>query len=191
MASGVPPPPTRAVMIDLETLGTTTKAPIVSVAAVVFDRDTGLMDDVPFFYAKVNVLDYDTLGDKFKMDYATLKWWITQPGFAATFSGTESLRDVMQALVSWFGRRVPRGAEVWCQGADFDFPILKNALLAVGLEVPWHFTNQRDTRTLYALVGRKTLVQPPTTHDALQDCKDQVDMVCQVFRRVEFIPETE
>jgi hypothetical protein len=189
MAASPPPTTTIGVMLDLETIGTNSRAPIVSLAAVVFDKVDGVLEEVPPFYAKVNVECYDDLKDKFELDYSTLKWWTKQPNAASTFDGTNALGDALGNFVSWWRRRVPRSAEVWCQGADFDFPILKNAFKAFKMEAPWFFSVQRDTRTLYSLVGRKTLRQPETTHDALQDCRDQVDMVCQVFNRVEFTKE--
>jgi len=171
-------------MIDLETLGQNPRSPIISIACVLFDRSGDAKDDVPAYYVKIDIRDYDTMKEHFDLDFATLRWWAKQPGFVQTLLGEACLRPALAGLRDWWQKWVPEDTEVWAQGADFDFPILKNAFAVFEMRVPWKFTFQRDTRTLYSIVGKETLDVPKTTHDALQDCKDQVHLVHQVFERL-------
>ena len=63
---------------------------------------------------------------------------------------------------------------LWCNGANFDEPILSTVYHRLGMEKPWRFFNVRCVRTIYSLADIKTGDLGPVTHHALQDCSKQI-----------------
>jgi hypothetical protein len=70
-----------------------------------------------------------------------------------------------------------KGKQVWCNGTDFDFPIIASACKAVGLREPWQYWSKMDFRTLKNLLPKKTYgelkVDAAIKHSALADAKAQ------------------
>ena len=66
---------------------------------------------------------------------------------------------------------------VWCNGMNFDLPILENAFQAVGARTPWSYYNGRDYRTLKGMFPKELVnrlrVKPTVAHDALDDARAQ------------------
>lgn len=170
-------------MADLETLDTEPNSAILSVGALAFTLEGGRVAKIEHFHMKVDPKYYDTDPHGFSISEATLAWWKEKPNYEDMFSGTNDLPTVLLAFCKWWTENFDRKrTQIWAQGADFDFPILKNALKKFGMEVPWDYWNQRDTRTLYSLVvGVRRL---PIAHDALGDCINQVLQVCDAYKRL-------
>jgi hypothetical protein len=63
---------------------------------------------------------------------------------------------------------------IWCQGANFDCPLLEEVFRRANVPCPWAFWQVRDTRTLYdmALIDAKQYAVPPP-HVALNDAIGQ------------------
>lgn len=110
----------KDVMFDLETLGVTASAVILSVGAVKFDLDTDEIDDAGF-YASISI--EDQLSYNRKIDESTLVWWLGQSREAqAVFHEPKQLlADVLDSLTEWLGHNKRC---VWSNGADFDLPTL-------------------------------------------------------------------
>lgn len=169
------------IMIDLETLGTNMKSPILSIGACEFDRTTGVNEENTF-HVKIDMGCYDNLKQAFEIDYATLKWWQEQDNFRNVTDGKETLHGAIIKFKDWFSQFDQEKTQVWAQGADFDFPIFKHACSVFKISIPWYYFNQRDTRTLYAVSpGFKKGKREGVYHDALDDCKNQVKDVCRAF----------
>ena len=163
----------KHIMLDLETLGTTADAVILSIGAVCFDLDSTAIDDNGF-YASLTVESNLAAGRRISED--TLKWWMKQPPAAQTVfhEQKDTLTDGLQHLVDWFGGDMDY--YVWSNGADFDLPMLAHALTSVGLPIPWKFWNSRCFRTYKSLPGVKALTLPSmagTKHNALVDAYHQ------------------
>jgi DNA polymerase III epsilon subunit-like protein len=164
-------------MIDIETLGRKAGCVITSIGAVKFNLD-GLADSP--FYCRIDIADAcERLG--LRMDADTVMWWMRQNEAArmeiAAQPGVQ-LDAVLGQFTSWLGEV----DEVWCKGASFDFPILKEAFDRVGVEMPWKYYQERCARTLMAL-------DPPATkgvvsHRADDDAIAQANEVIRILRRV-------
>ncbi|EFO2618384.1 exonuclease, partial [Escherichia coli] len=78
-------------MIDLETMGTNTNAPIVVIGAVFFDPQTGEIG--PVFYIVISLTDAMNTGAV--PDGGTIKWWLKQSSEAraAILTGQVKLKD--------------------------------------------------------------------------------------------------
>ena len=173
------------IMIDLETLGTTADAPILSIGAVQFNLETGFISDITFY--RVVSLESQPLRP---LNRDTLVWWMNQsPEAAAIFTHQpkDSLDDALMAFSSWahnFGR-----VNAWSNGADFDLPMLMHAFAQHGVRPAWEPYNGRCYRTYKNLPGARGEKVPRKGehHNALDDAMYQAVHVCAIHRAL-FMP---
>lgn len=180
------------VMLDIETLGHKSHSVILSIGAVQFDPFTGEVGEK--FHCKVDL--QSSLNQGLKVTASTLLWWMQQSQqardgvFAKEIGGTPMapLHEALQALSEFFTKvrllEISRGQAkpriyTWGKSPRFDQGILEDAYDACGMPIPWDFRDERDVRTLEYLTDFAKsfdLLGPRPTHDALQDCLDQVQM---------------
>ncbi len=170
----------KHVMCDLETLGTTADAVILSIGAVKFDLETGEISDEGF-YRSVSVDSNLERGRRISED--TLIWWFKQPAAAQEVfhEAKEHLSDALVELSDWIGAD---NYTMWSNGADFDLPMLAHAYTQCSVEIPWKFWNSRCFRTYKNLPGAKNVRSEPTgvKHNALSDAYQQAQTVCAVHK---------
>jgi hypothetical protein len=155
------------VMVDLETLGTSSTAVIIAIGAVEFDQKSGKLGRE--FY---RVVDGQSCVDAgMKMDVSTVMWWMKQDTTARAAFEVKGvpLKDALGDLAEW----LPEAASVWGNGATFDNVILSSAYRAVSLEQPWPFWGDRCYRTLKNLRPDVKFAREGTYHNALDDAKSQ------------------
>lgn len=159
----------KHVMLDLETLGTTADAVILSIGAVKFDLDSDKMDDEGF-YASVSI--DSNLDARRRIDESTLVWWMGQSKEAQTVftEPKQTLDGALGALADWFGHNK---RYVWSNGASFDIPMLEHAYRGFGWEAPWMFYNSRCVRTYRSLPAADRVTKPVNDHNALRDAINQ------------------
>jgi DNA polymerase III epsilon subunit-like protein len=171
------------IMIDLETLSTSTNASILTIGAVKFDPFNNEIDrsTCEKFYVKVDLDSCDALGLDVSED--TLEWWSKQSKEAQeeAFSseGRIDIREAFNQLYKfcWGAKRV------WSHGAAFDIVICENIFRKLNKAVPWSFWEVRDTRTLFDL-GIDPQRPPVLKHHALEDAWNQTVGVQNVFQRL-------
>lgn len=168
------------VMIDLETLATSTDAVILTIGAVKFDPfgrdiDEPAMDS---FYVKVDIDSCDELGLVANDD--TIAWWSQQSkeAQAEAFEGDDRvhIRDAFDQLYKfcWGAKRV------WSNGAAFDVPICEHVYRKLNKAIPWSFWSVRDVRTAFDL-GINPNRPPVLAHHALQDAWNQAVGIQNVY----------
>lgn len=163
---------TTDIMIDLETLGTTADAVIVSIGAVRFNLEAGLAAffpcDTDRFYSVVSI---DSQASR-HISAATLKWWMGQNAQAQAVFAERSI-DITLALIGLgaFVLATPGRPNVWSNGADFDLPMLAHAYRQYGVTLPWAPYAGRCYRTYKNLPGARAVTVPRTGehHNALDD----------------------
>lgn len=158
----------KHVMLDLETLGTTADAVIMSIGAVRFDLDGDSLDDEAF-YASVSI--DSNLEQGRRVDENTLIWWLGQPAAQTVFhEPKQSLEAALDALTAWFGEDADQ-LHTWSNGADFDLPMLAHAYRSFGWDAPWKFWNNRCFRTFKNLPGahKTPRIEQGMKHNALDD----------------------
>lgn len=169
-------------MVDCETLGTTADAVILSIGAVKFDLETGVISDEGF-YASVSVESNLAYGRR--IEESTLLWWLKQDTAAQQvfFEPKETLESALQMLTDYIGGQDYR---MWSNGADFDLPMLAHAYSKCGLELPWKYFNNRCYRTYKNLPQAKDLKADHAgiKHNALADALAQAKHVCTIHRRL-------
>ena len=172
--------PTR-VMVDVETLGTEPGAALLSVGAVVFDRD-GVADgpDAEFHVS----VDLESCQDHgLEIDASTLMWWLQQPATAReVLQGGTALPDALYEFTTWYRRQ--NVDELWANSPIFDVSILDRACARVDATAPWSFWELRDYRTLSAVSLAPDLDQEGTEHDALADARHQARVAAATLDRL-------
>lgn len=161
----------RNIMIDIETLGTSRSSLILSIGAVEFDAE-GISKE---FEVNIQPESCEAMG--LTVDVRTVMWWLDQKKEAQDAILTGKKVNLVRALADFSGAFDWKNAIVWCNGADFDIPILENAFDACGVEAPWKYYNKRDFRTLKRIVPQdkyeEIKVDAQIGHKALDDAKSQ------------------
>lgn len=168
------------VMIDLETLATSTDAVILTIGAVKFDPFGSDIKDpkMDSFYVKVDIDSCDELGLVSNDD--TIAWWANQSkeAQAEAFDGDDRIhiRDAFDQLYKfcWGAKRV------WSNGASFDVPICEHVYRKLNKAIPWPFWSVRDVRTAFDL-GINPNRPPVLAHHALQDAWNQAVGIQNVY----------
>ncbi len=145
------------IMIDLETLGTTADAVILSIGAVRFDLDAGLVFDAcgNTFYQAIHID-----GQSRHISQDTLAWWMDQCKDAQrvfTDPNKDILEWVLDNLTAWIDPQPGSQPTVWSNGADFDLPMLNHAYKQHGLVPAWKPYAARCYRTYKNLPGARAI----------------------------------
>lgn len=172
------------IMIDLETLGTTSGCPIVSIGAVVFDRKTGQLSD--WFYSSVG---FEKAREWGQVSQSTVDWWNKQSekARASTDAATcDNVKQMARDFYNWF-QPLSKYAHVWGNGSSFDISILETFLIGQGItEPPWKFYLIRDCRTVEDLstVSKKQFPRQGTHHNALDDAVYQAQYISAMIQQI-------
>jgi hypothetical protein len=182
------------VMLDLETMGVHSDAPVVSIGAVKFDpRGTvGQLGDASdpeykHFHVAVDLYSLEEAG--FRFSGQTLKWWLQQSDAARkALLGTEDnppvhIATALSLFYQWFG---DESLPTWGNGAGFDNVILRNAYERMGGACPFKFSHDRCFRTMKALFPDVPFALPMVAHDAQQDAEAQAFHLQKLFNRINF-----
>ena len=188
-------------MLDLETFGKGNDSVIISIGAVHFCRNEGILDR---FYINVDPADCQKHG--LKIDSSTVLWWmsqsedsrraVTEPKISVgtNLSGDGastrrfSLEEALAEFNDWLhtlaftteeyerileGEDIPMDVAVWGCGSDFDNVLIENAHKALGQEIAWNFRNNRCYRTIKSLWPNVKIKRKGEHHNALDDAESQ------------------
>lgn len=115
----------NVLMIDIETTGKMPGCRVLTIGAFGFDKDGKQVE----FYKR---LDAAKMHDEGLADDAqTIDWWANKPKdvFTEAFGGSDdpatSIGEFKSFCYGNFRMGKDDGFQVWCNGLDFDFPILK------------------------------------------------------------------
>jgi hypothetical protein len=168
------------IMLDIETMGTSTGASIMSIGACYFDRNTGEIGNT--FHLPI---DISTNG---KIDASTVIWWMKQSDAARSKFFDNGKAGHVKAVLAEFADFVKPNCQVWGNGIAFDNVIIRNAYDSLSLVTPWAFWNDRDVRTIVEL-GQAIGIDPKrdfpfdgVKHDALADAIHQAKYVSAIWQ---------
>ena len=165
------------IMVDLETLGTNSNAPIISIGAVAFN----MKEIVSEFYANV---DFDSAVKMGDVDGSTVAFWFKQEKEAREkfFDGAQmSLFEALSKFYD-FVNSIDSLEGVWGNGASFDNTILVNAFTKSGMNSPWPFWKDRCYRTLKNEFPEVPFSRVGVHHNALDDAKSQATHLIEIWR---------
>lgn len=160
------------IMLDIETLGRRPGCKVLSIGAVVFNRN-GLHLD---FYVEVDRNNQGTLHE----DPATLEWWETQNGLLDKLTNGDNRHNLNDAL-GLFNTFIEQSKHtlgeselcLWGNGPEFDNAILQVACAEMGITPNWIHSDNRCYRTLKKIVPNLKITRVGTLHNALDDAKSQ------------------
>lgn len=152
--------------IDLETLGRSPSAPILSVGLVLFN-DTEVLSRHEWFPDIQEQLNAGA-----EPDASTVLWWF-ETADTARLPQVEATRTPVASVLAAIRATLPGGCLVWGNGPSFDCAILAELFRRHGQPTPWEFWNERCLRTLLSLKPGATRVRPATPHCALSDAEAQ------------------
>ncbi len=128
----------RHLIVDIETLGLTVPAPVLSIGAVFLDCSAGLPASMRTWQVKVD--PNKCIGEP---DPKTLDWWSKQ--------SEEARREAFEATpdANPFGKFLGFVREVkptyfWGKSHDFDFGHLGAQIEALGIRPPWTYAGHSD-----------------------------------------------
>ena len=169
-------------MIDLETLGKTSDAVILSIGAVAFNMDGTVGPE----FEKFPKIDEQFVNRK--IEWSTIQWWISQEQAArltiASAPRVLSLEGCLAGLSDFCKDNLDEKFKVWSNGASFDIAMMNHAYDQIGLETPWSYRNQMDCRTIVYLskISTKKYESFGTKHNAIDDCKWQITWTVDAFK---------
>lgn len=165
-------------MIDIETMASQLRQPMIQFAGVYFDPATKEEGQSLEICLDLNLLQ----NAGFRVDKDTLVWWLDQ--------NTSILQDILmrgenpvEALVKI--KKFAKDAKYIWSHSTFDFVILQNHLKVFNLK-PLGHKKQMDINTLVKLSGINTKDYDWTkkTHDALDDCVFQIQYVSDAIQKI-------
>ncbi|EKH2864000.1 3'-5' exoribonuclease [Salmonella enterica] len=179
-------------MVDMETMGNSPDAPIVSIGAVFFDPSTG--NTGAEFYQVVSLESSMSFG--MKPDASTIQWWLKQSSEARSailVDEAMGLRETLELLTDFIAENSANGShtvQLWGNGCSFDNVILRRAYALTDTPFAVPFWNDRDVRTMVEL-GKSVGINPRydipfegDMHNALSDARHQVKYVSAIWQRL-------
>ncbi|MBI0921308.1 exonuclease [Escherichia coli] len=176
-------------MIDLETMGKKSNAPIVVIGAVFFDPQTGEIG--PTFYIVISLVDAMDTGAV--PDGSTIEWWLAQSSEARSAILVDQVK-LVDALIQFreFINEYSdeKFVQVWGNGATFDNTILRTSYERLNIPCPWRYYNDRDVRTIVELgktIGfdaRTVIPFEGVRHHALDDARHQAKYVTASIQKL-------
>lgn len=181
---------TTDLSIDIEALGHHFNAPLISIGAVAFDRETGKLGKS--YYQEI---DIDSAIKSGVVSAGTIAWWIRQNDkpkelFKDTPEALAKKMHIASALQNFSTFYRSLGAPCpWGNGATFDITIIEHAILnsSVGTAVPWIYWKVRDMRTLVETAEMLRSFKADKVrrngvhHNALDDATHQANVICAAW----------
>ena len=181
------------ITFDFETASTAPDAAPMTLGAIVWNRNTDT--DSPFTDDAFSIaIDLRTcVVEGFAFDQETVDWWSRQNEMAkqsVTEDECYGVDTAFQQFTDWIEQMKKKYEAdtvcLWCQGQDFDFPILKTIARKFGLSLPIHQHYFRDCRT-YVL---ETALILADTHSAPEGFAFSVDDILEKpMRAYDLIPK--
>ena len=179
-------------MVDMETMGNSPDAPIVSIGAVFFEPSTG--NTGAEFYQVVSLESSMSFG--MKPDASTIQWWLKQSSEARSailVDEAMGLLETLELLADFIAENAANGShtvQLWGNGCSFDNVILRRAYALTDTPFAVPFWNDRDVRTMVEL-GKSVGINPRfdipfegDMHNALSDARHQVKYVSAIWQRL-------
>lgn len=179
-------------MVDMETMGNSPDAPIVSIGAVFFDPSTG--NTGAEFYRVVSLESSMSFG--MKPDASMIQWWLKQSPEARSailVDEAMGLLETLELLADFIAENAANGShtvQLWGNGCSFDNVILRRAYALTDTPFAVPFWNDRDVRTMVEL-GKSVGINPRydipfegDMHNALSDARHQVKYVSAIWQRL-------
>lgn len=169
------------VMIDLETMGLSMTAPVLSIGACTFNRHR------VYSTFRAHIPLREAVAHGAVVDPDTIEWWLQQPDEARIGILTRTSHNTIEQALVGFAEFLEEEASdlagVWGNGAAFDNALLRETYRRAGIECPWSYKLDRCFRTVKEDAGldfprRDDLIKHDATHDAVH----QAELLMAIWR---------
>lgn len=175
----------KHIMVDIETLGTGSQAPLFQIGYCTFNIKENTVDDPTVLH--VDLLDV-ILQTGFAPELDTIAWWRRQeydPAVRENYGLQEAL-DIFSSFMDTVD------GFIWANSPSFDLVILEQHYIATGGVKPWSFRKEVDMRTIKWLhdelpYPQANFVEPSERHNAGADALAQAENVLSMYRSMELI----
>ena len=176
-------------MVDLETLGTSSNSAILSIGAVEFDKDLGIVDR---FYCNIDL--QSSISKGFEVEGSVIMFWLNQG--VKNKQALDSLNrdqipviDALRSFLNWVngGLKQQPLLRIWGNGADFDNVILQNAYRKFNQTKPWPYYSNRCFRTIKYSFPKIELEKKTTNHNALDDAEHQAQYLIALVKKFKLV----
>lgn len=138
----------KDIIVDLETLGTTESAVVISIGAVRFDINN--LDAEPHtFYRVLRFDEQENVGRT--TDPGTLEWWALQSEAARKVFAEQ--RHSVRGVLYDFDEFAEDAHRIWGYGSTFDNIILRSLYRSFGMGYPVAYGGDMCLRTIKFLTG--------------------------------------
>lgn len=170
----------RHVMIDVEALRLNRPwiAPLMQVGAVRFNQSGKEQGDFNSYIHPATLPEWAT------PEQSTVEFWEKEPFFPKLRQrcdrGTNP-EALLAGLANFIGDRI-----VWFAGPQYDQVMLEAYYDHYGMPRPWKYNDSRDFRTIrkqYPRIYNEISDLWEACHDALQDCRFQVEVLREISNR--------
>lgn len=172
------------IMIDLETLDTTPRSKVLSIAAQQFDEGGPIGECM---YLRPHLSVQDRWGRT--TSETTMMFWWGQPASVRDEQLSPLDRVPVRTCLAELANYCAGARFVWAKSPSFDLVILEDLARDAEVQLPRWYQKQRDLRTLLALVGLPSDWAPPKPpegrdwrpHDPVDDCAWQIAEVLACY----------
>lgn len=172
------------IMVDIETLGTSTNTVVLSIGAIRFrmgvqDDVTTILDPKRAFYARLDDDEQRMRGRGINFD--TTEWWSRQS--VAAQSVLDETGEPVAGVLKRFTKFCKGSKRIWGNGNMFDNAIIRNLYEDYDQDYPVGYWRDLDVRTLTWLwnfltnwrsKGKRPEFKFGEEHNALDDARRQV-----------------
>jgi len=173
-------------MLDIETLGTSHRAAIIQVAAIVFNENGwSEMANAEFDMVVNATSSIIRAGGEVTQD--TIDWWKKHDPHALYKLCEESdgINHVFLKLKGFILEA--NNPLIWTYGAAWDLAVIEHARSTLGADKMWNYKQPRDVRTICKLAESNGWERPKCDyeeHDALHDCRYQVNCLLDALKHL-------
>lgn len=172
---------TRAVTLDIETLGHTPTCVILTVGAIKFDPH-GRTPIGPSLYLRLDIEEQLALSRT--VDDSTLEWWSKQDRNVLEEALMSDERVSLDDFRQQFNKFLFGVDDIWAQGPVFDITVIENLYRSKGWSFPWNYWQIRDSRTLFGVHGDCRKRDNKKMHNALEDCISQTEAIISTYKKI-------
>lgn len=167
----------KDLMLDIETLGVNSTAPILSVGYCWFNYDKPEIEVVGKNHIHFDVNEQTKHYGRV-IDADTVKWWFAQSDAARSAVFGQNPTS-FPSFIDRLTEMLNLADHVWAKGPDFDCNILQSMVRAAGRDYRWPFYKHRCVRTMLALFPtlHSHVQMEGTAHNALADAVHQANQI--------------
>jgi hypothetical protein len=174
----------KSLMLDFETLDTRPTTVVLSLGAVLFDREK-IIEEQYFKFDVQSQLDFGR-----SVSLSTMLWWMGQSEDAQKVLVPNKeedleLHEFVEAF-DWFvtnNELNKMNLNVWGNGATFDIAIMNDILRDHGQPLPWNYWGEKCYRTFNDVTQCKQMRKfEGVKHNALDDARHQANCLLDYWR---------